>query len=87
MNVWGLACVSRAACFPSSRLQAEDITKAVQDDADAILVLDQSLVPASQAWPRAYAFTSQPPVRAAAACSCGRVARGCLLGRWLVVLM
>jgi len=43
-------------------LQADDITEAVQADADAILVLDRSLVPASQRWLHAHSFPAQTPV-------------------------
>ena len=47
-------------------LQAEAVTPAVQADADAILVLQGSLVPAAAGWPRTHAFPELPPVRAAA---------------------
>jgi len=46
-------------------MQAAAISEAVQADADAILLLDSSLIPAAAGWPRTHAFPDLPPVSAA----------------------
>lgn len=51
-------------CSHAPILQAGDVTPGVQSDADVILVLDRSLLPAAAGWPRTHAFPGQPQVGA-----------------------